>query len=331
MAKEYKFMFDRRFDEPEEEEKKPEPVEESSIPTDGLPSISQLLDTLNEQMQTFGEQIDETPNTLQQEEAELAEQIKKSRVQPEFSPDAPSVDDSAETPAAEEKEVEKEEETEFAVPSIAELYKEEEKTLPTISVNELEDAKNEAREEGRLNGLTEGRENAWKEAMESIEKQNSDTLMTISASLKKSMQSLEQSAENAFETAIEIAMAVCKKALPSLCEKNAVDEIRILLEKNLHFLKDEPKISLRLNPTLAEQIKPVLTELVKKEAYAGRIAVIRDETLPVGDCRVEWKNGGLEKNMQDVLNHTEELVRLYTHTSSADEHPANQTGEKQNG
>ena len=88
---------------------------------------------------------------------------------------------------------------------------------------------------------------------------------------------------------------------------------------------------LSVNPFLADQIKPVLTDLVKKEAYSGKIAVVRDDTLPAGDCRVEWKNGGMQKNVQDVLNQTEELIALYTHTAPAGKPEADQTGEKDHG
>ena len=155
--------------------------------------------------------------------------------------------------------------------------------------------------------------------------------MSIDASLKNILENLEQNGQAAFSAAVEFALAVCRKAVPTLCETNAIEEIRSLLEKNLHFLKDEPKISLRLTPFLADKIKPMLTDLVKKEAYSGKIAVVRDDTLAAGDCRIEWKNGGLEKNVQDVLNHTEELVNLYAHTVPTIKLPAENTGEKHHG
>ena len=176
--------------------------------------------------------------------------------------------------------------------------------------------------------MEEGRENAWQEAMVSIEKQNSDTLNAIDASLKELLARSQNDSQTAFTTAVGFAMAVCRKVVPALSEKNAVGEIQGLLEKNFHFLKDEPKISLRLNPFLADKIKPVLADLVKKESYAGKIAVIRDDSLPVGDCHVEWKNGGLQRNAQDVLNQTEELVKLYAQAAPQTEPAEEKTGEK---
>ena len=313
MAKEYKFMFDRQFDVPEEED----PADSeflSDKATDGLPSISELLDTLNEHIQK---------NSIQEEpfvSEPPPKETKEETVQPE--PEPPRTEEPPSSPPPPEPE--QKEPVKVAPPPPAPV-------IPAFSEKQIEEMKKKAWEEGRLNGLEEGREAAWQEAMVSIEKQNSDTLSAIDASLKRIFKNLEESSQTAFTAAMDLALAVCQKAVPTLCEANASAEIRSLLEKNLHFLTDEPKISLRLNPFLADKIKPVLADLIKKESYGGKIVVVRDDSLPVGDCRIEWKNGGLEKNTQDVLNHTEELLKLYTHAAPAKEPSADQIGEQHNG
>lgn len=314
MAKEYKFMFDRRFDEPEEE--LPAVKEDLSAKSvDGIPSISELLDTLNEQIRNAAgqEQAEETPPEPAQAESAV----------PADQPEPPLAEETNATAAAQPS---PEEELQAAVQSVQTAL--EQNVEPVFTQNEMDAAKNQAREEGRLQGLEEGRENAWQEAMVSIEKQNSDTLNAIDASLKELLARSQNDSQTAFTTAVGFAMAVCRKVVPALSEKNAVGEIQGLLEKNFHFLKDEPKISLRLNPFLADKIKPVLADLVKKESYAGKIAVIRDDSLPVGDCHVEWKNGGLQRNAQDVLNQTEELVKLYAQAAPQTEPAEEKTGEK---
>lgn len=319
MAKEYKFMFDRRFDEPDFESVAEEDLSVKSV--DGIPSISQLLDTLNEQIESIEKTEEKPPETS-------TEAIPPAETPPpvdESVADAP-VDEKTDTPVTEQEEITAPPAEEPPAPPPAPAF-----TGTFFTQEQIDEIKEKAREEGRLAGLDEGREAAWQEAMVSLEKQNADTLISIDASLKDIFRQSEESAQNAFSTALEFALAVCRKATPAICATNALEEIRSLLEKNLHFLKDEPKISLRLNPFLADKIKPALADLIKKEAYHGKIAVVRDDDLAVGDCRVEWKNGGLEKNLQDVLNHTEELLKLYTHSAPTDETPADHTGEENHG
>lgn len=344
MAKEYKFMFDRRFDEEERNDFSPSvpaganPAEEQSG-NDGIPSISQLLDSINEHIAALSdgengsalEKTDEDNSSVPpaddlKDEPVPAEQTEeqKNEAAPEIDhPPSPSPLPSV--PDTDDVESKCQRAREEGL--LSGMEKGKQSGLEEGRRIGMEEGRRIGLEEGRQVGMEEGRQSAWKEAMESIQKQNSDTLISIDASLKKLFESVEQNGQAAFSTALEFALAVCKKALPALNEINALTEIRSLLEKNLHFLKDEQRISLHLNPASAEQIKPALTDLVKKESYHGKIAVVRDESLPVGDCRIEWKNGGLEKNLQDILNHTEELVHLYTHTGPANESPADHTGE----
>ena len=319
MTKEYKFMFDRRFDEDEEDvSSAKEDLSAKSV--DGIPSISELLDTLNEQIQ------------------QKSEQLSSEEPPPEPEPEKPeaSVDDVSDTTPVDQTDTPVKNDPSSPVEELQATVQSVQQTLkhdvePVFTQKEMDAAKEQARKEGHLQGVEEGRESAWQEAMVSIEKQNSDTLNTIDASLKELLERSQNDSQAAFTTAVGFAMAVCRKVVPALSEKNAIGEIQGLLEKNFHFLKDEPKISLRLNPFLADKIKPVLADLVKKESYAGKIAVIRDDSLPVGDCLVEWKNGGLQRNAQDVLNQTEELVKLYAQAEPMTEPAEQNTGEQKYG
>ena len=326
-------MFDRRFDESDETDSAAnENLPNQSV--DGIPSIAQLLDSINEQKALFSEKTEEISEAAENNPAN-ADFTAGTEENTLPNPVEASEDYVEASSSAAEAEIVEE----ASFPFISQL--------PSFSADQVKEAEEKAREEGRISGLEEGRskglaegrikgleeghETAWQEAMVSIEKQNSDTLSSIDDSLKNILETLERQSQKAFCSAIEFSMAVCRKALPSLCEKNAVNEIRNLLEKNLCFLKDEPKISLRLNPFLADKVKPVLSELLRKETYHGKVSIVRDDSLPVGDCLVEWKNGGLEKRIQDVLNHTEELVKSYTLTESADESTADHTGEINHG
>lgn len=309
MAKEYKFMFDRRFDEPEEETPSaPEDLSAKSV--DGIPSISQLLDTINEQIAENSEILS---NDNENEPPQNATDANEQAGAP-F--DETPVEETETSPSPVE-------ELQATVQAAQEAL--EQAVKPVFTQDEMDAAKAAAREDGYRTGFEEGRAAAWQEAMQSVEKQTSDTLNVIANSVKELLARSQNDSQAAFAAAVDFAMAVCRKAVPALSERHATGEIAALLEKNFRFLKDEPKISLRLNPQLADRIKPMLAALVKRESFGGQIAVVRDDSLPVGDCRIEWKNGGLERKTQDVLNQTEELLKLYA--QAAPSNNALSTGE----
>lgn len=284
MAKEYKFMFDRRFDEAEDDTFSA-PVDMTSKSVDGIPSISQLLDTLNERMADAEEPNEEQPAL------------------PETAESAPE-----EPPAAEEK---PEPEIPESIAAAAPPPPEPKIIMKGFSQEELDEAKEQAFTQGKLEGQAEGHKAAWDEAMHSIEKQTADGLELILEQLRALTPIAAETAEKSYAAAVELAMAVCRKVVPTLCKEHAADEIRLLLEKNFHFLKEEPKITVKLNPSMADAVKPYIAKLVKQESFAGKVAVVRDESIPAGNCKIEWRHGGVERTAQDVLNQTEELLKLY--------------------
>lgn len=281
-------MFDRRFDEAEDDTFSA-PVDMTSKSVDGIPSISQLLDTLNERMADAEEPNEEQPAL------------------PETAESAPE-----EPPAAEEKpEPEVPESIAAAAPPPPPPPPEPKIIMKGFSQEELDEAKEQAFTQGKLEGQAEGHKAAWDEAMHSIEKQTADGLELILEQLRALTPIAAETAEKSYAAAVELAMAVCRKVVPTLCKEHAADEIRLLLEKNFHFLKEEPKITVKLNPSMADAVKPYIAKLVKQESFAGKVAVVRDESIPAGNCKIEWRHGGVERTAQDVLNQTEELLKLY--------------------
>lgn len=281
-------MFDRRFDEAEDDTFSA-PVDMTSKSVDGIPSILQLLDTLNERMADAEEPNEEQPAL------------------PETAESAPE-----EPPAAEEKpEPEIPESIAAAAPPPPPPPPEPKIIMKGFSQEELDEAKEQAFTQGKLEGQAEGHKAAWDEAMHSIEKQTADGLELILEQLRALTPIAAETAEKSYAAAVELAMAVCRKVVPTLCKEHAADEIRLLLEKNFHFLKEEPKITVKLNPSMADAVKPYIAKLVKQESFAGKVAVVRDESIPAGNCKIEWRHGGVERTAQDVLNQTEELLKLY--------------------
>ncbi len=316
-------MFDRRFDEQEEETPLvQDDVSEQSF--EGVPSISDLLNTLqNTDIETLLQdeiqKIEEESGEISEEKEEEKEEEGEAETSEEKQEESPS----QEAFSHEEKENLEKELLEITakIKALEEenlRLKEELKTKEnSLMPEEVETAKQASFLDGKEKGMQEAKEATWQEALASIEKQNSDLLERIDASLKEMLAESEQLSAKAFEHSVTLSKALSRRILPALSEKNALEEIEHLLEKSFQFLKEEPKISLRINPFLADKIKPLVANIVKKEAYIGKVAVLRDDTIALGDCRVEWKNGGAERNIEEVLTQAEALMTAYLQTNSS--------------
>ena len=60
---------------------------------------------------------------------------------------------------------------------------------------------------------------------------------------------------------------------------------------------------------MVAEIAPLLSKLANKNDYEGKISVHKDADMGLSDCRVEWKNGGVERNSSKIINKIMDLVQ----------------------
>jgi flagellar assembly protein FliH len=111
-------------------------------------------------------------------------------------------------------------------------------------------------------------------------------------------------AEEAQRRAIEVAQIVLRKAVPALSRKAPLLEIEAMVADCLREAFDEPRIVLRVADVLFEALQKRLGALTASTGFAGRIVLLADEMLGPGDARVEWADGGAERDtgrlMRDI-------------------------------
>jgi flagellar assembly protein FliH len=167
---------------------------------------------------------------------------------------------------------------------------------PTFTRAELEAA--------RAASASEGRTVALAEAARAIEAQAAATLLRLDAALAALLDARARMAEEAQRRAVELTRAIVGKAVPALTRKAPLLEIEAMVADCLREAFDEPRIVLRVADALFEALQKRLGALTTATGFAGRIVLLADETLGPGDARVEWADGGAERDtgrlMRDI-------------------------------
>ena len=152
--------------------------------------------------------------------------------------------------------------------------------IPSYSAEELE----EAREKGFAAGQRAGREAA-----------QADSEAQIAAALAAITGSLHDAREAAAATASELAEGVTRLLLqglaslaPALCARHGESEVAAVMALVLPVLRTEPRITVRVNPTLEDGIRARLARFDAE--LVARVAVIAAD-LPPGDVRIGWRDG----------------------------------------
>jgi flagellar assembly protein FliH len=96
--------------------------------------------------------------------------------------------------------------------------------------------------------------------------------------------------------AVEVAVAVARKLAPALMEREPFAEISTLASECFRQLIAAPHIAVRVNDALYATAKEKLDDIVRARSFEGRLVVLAEPDIAVGDCRIEWADGGINRD-----------------------------------
>lgn len=137
------------------------------------------------------------------------------------------------------------------------------------------------------------------------------SLEAISARLGEILRQADKSRETSLRTAVAAATAMTRKLLPALARREAINEIEELVRDCLGRMHDEPKIVLRLHESLVETFRARIDATAEAAGFSGRVVVVADPKQSPADARVEWADGGVERNTQQVWQEIEAIIERF--------------------
>jgi flagellar assembly protein FliH len=164
---------------------------------------------------------------------------------------------------------------------------------PTFTKTELEVA--------RAAGFAEGHRQALDETTQSIEARAAAALQTLAATIAEALKSREHAAEAAQRRALETIRAIMRKAVPALCRTAPLLELETLVSECVREAFDEPRIVLRVADGVFDAMQQRLAAITGGAGFAGKVVLLADDSLDLADARVEWAEGGAERDTKRLL------------------------------
>jgi flagellar assembly protein FliH len=96
--------------------------------------------------------------------------------------------------------------------------------------------------------------------------------------------------------AVDVAVAVARKLAPALIAGDPFAEISALASECFRQLIAAPHIAVRVNDELYAAAKEKLEDIVRARSFEGRLVVLAEPDIAVGDCRIEWADGGINRD-----------------------------------
>ena len=187
---------------------------------------------------------------------------------------------------------------------------------PTITLVEHERRRADAESQAYRKGFAAGQEQARNETAEHV----ATALALIADSLEKLHRALA-GIEGRLETeAVEVAVAVAGKLAPALIASEPFTEISALATECFRHLVATPHVVVHVGAEIYDDAKHKLDEIAETRGFAGRLAVHSDAAMAPGDCRIEWTDGGVVRDLDAIHTTIDEVVARYMVARSAAPH-----------
>lgn len=185
-----------------------------------------------------------------------------------------------------------------------------EPTMPERLVAEL---LAQARQDAYAEGVAAGERNATSVAAQTLAAA-AGTLATQTAEMAAA---LDDATALARREAVELAASIGRKLALHLLARFPTLELDALIAECMQSLNGVPHLVVRCNPAIADGIRDIATAHMQTSGFAGRLIVMGDPEIRLGDGRLEWVDGGLVRDIAAISKDIDSRITAYLAARSA--------------
>jgi flagellar assembly protein FliH len=174
---------------------------------------------------------------------------------------------------------------------------------PRFTANDLEEAKAAAHAEGVAAGRAA--------AEQDIARRIADACAVLGTKVDQLMKETAAQRDVQTREAVTAAVEIARRLLPNLGKREAIGEIEALIRECLSRLHDEPRLVVRVADELLDPVRQRIDQVAASAGYTGRIILFADAALKPGDARVEWADGGAERDSAAIWRDIDSAIQRF--------------------
>lgn len=174
---------------------------------------------------------------------------------------------------------------------------------PTFSEEEMASCRQQAYAEGHAAGQSE--------AESGIKQVASAALQGINAELGNLATTQNAMAEECRRDAISLAAVIVRKTVPAIAHDAAASAIESFVRDCFPQIMEEPRIVVRIADAMLDQVKEDLEQIAEQSGFPGQMIVLSDAELSTQDCRVEWADGGAERDSDRIWQEIDDRIERF--------------------
>lgn len=152
------------------------------------------------------------------------------------------------------------------------------------------------REAGRSEGYAAGQQSVQAQSARALVQAAQD----LSAQAAQMVQTIEAYERRHLSDAVGLAAQVGRKLAAHLIARYPAEELSHLVAECLSSLENAPHLVIRCHPDLCEAMRGFAEERMALSGLSGRLVVLGDPEIGLGDGRIEWADGGLVRDLNAI-------------------------------
>jgi len=175
---------------------------------------------------------------------------------------------------------------------------------PTFSEDELA----AARQQAYADGLADGTRSGQAEAMAGQTQQLNEVLARLDVQLNQLLKVQLDNRAEVIDRSVQVALTITRKLVPSFAARHGLSEIEGLVRQCMAQLNAEPRLVIRTHDSLLDEVTAKVQAMAEAQGFEGKLVFIGDEQMGPGDCRLEWADGGAERDEARIWADVDRVV-----------------------
>ena len=184
---------------------------------------------------------------------------------------------------------------------------------PSFTLEDLEMAEKAAYHKGHAQGLEDGQKQSHNQQT-IINEQIDRMLDSLLGKLNPLLGEQKKFSEQQQALLPQLAYAIAEKIAGVALDKNAIAIVEDTTMRAYTMLAGEPRLCITVEESLLEPLEKRLTARLVGSQEETDIILQGDASMPMGDCRIEWKNGVLSRTLTEIKAASRQVVDTLTLT-----------------
>ena len=108
-----------------------------------------------------------------------------------------------------------------------------------------------------------------------------------------------------------LAVTIARKINAELMARQPVTALQATITANLRQIIDEPRVVIRVADPMLDGLAEIVDQIAAECGFAGRLVLLTDDDIQIGDCRIEWADGGAKRDTPALWAEIEAAVSRF--------------------